>query len=319
MLIIPQIIKVKWSPNNKKHFMSKGYKFTKMKDEFFINVEDLSLSSNVKIDVQCDYCKNIYQISYNNYNRVIARSYTKKYACSKCYSIKIKETNLKKYNVENINQLIETREKSKQTNLKKYGVDNPAKSNIIKEKTKQTNLNKFGYTCSLNNPIIREKAIIKTLNTMYNNNTGACSRQQRYLQCLLNGKLNYPVDKCMLDIAFPNEMIYIEYDGSGHDLSVRLGMSKDDFKIKELKRKQFLQNKGWKLIRIISKNDLLPQDQQILSIIKECKDYLNENHSWIEINIDEKYILNSKDKKNILLDNLRKIREDDLNGFKNFK
>lgn len=51
-----------------------------------------------------------------------------------------------KYNVDNISQLVETKQKVKDTCLKKYGVDNPGKIQIGKEKAKQTCLKKYGET-----------------------------------------------------------------------------------------------------------------------------------------------------------------------------
>ena len=58
----------------------------------------------------------------------------------------------------------------------------------------------------------------------------ATSKQQLYIHSLLGGELNYCTGKCFLDIAFLDEKIYLEYDGGGHDLSVKLGnMSKEEF------------------------------------------------------------------------------------------
>ena len=56
---------------------------------------------------------------------------------------KQKETMLIKYGGYTL-QSKELKEKIKQTNLKKYGVDNVAQSEVVKEKTKQTNLEKYG-------------------------------------------------------------------------------------------------------------------------------------------------------------------------------
>ena len=48
-------------------------------------------------------------------------------------------------------------------------------------------------------------------------------RQQRYICNLLNGHLNKKIGKYACDIVFQNEMLIIEYDGSGHRMSVTLG------------------------------------------------------------------------------------------------
>jgi very-short-patch-repair endonuclease len=356
MLVLPQKIEVKWQANNKKNLISKGFSYTKMNDVVEIDILDLSISSNVKVKVLCDYCNKIFDVTYNNYNRQMENSYTKKYACSKCSSIKVKETNICKYGVENVHQRNDIKEKIRNTNIEKYGVDNPAKSNIIKEKIKstslekygvehhlkrksvwnqiketnlkkygveyisqneeikekirQTNLKRYGSECNLNNPEIRKMSVIKSRKTLYENGNTMCSKQQKYLQKLLGGELNYPIDRCSLDIAFPNEMIYIEYDGGGHDLSVKLGLSQDEFDKKESKRKFYLQSKGWKLIRIISNNDLLPEDIEIQNLIMLAKEYLNNNHSWFHININENKIKCSQYELSINLKKLRRIREE---------
>lgn len=56
-----------------------------------------------------------------------------------------KQTNLKKYGVENVFQSEIVKEKIKQTNLEKYGVENISQSEEIKNKKINTYINKFGY------------------------------------------------------------------------------------------------------------------------------------------------------------------------------
>jgi len=60
---------IKWRNNTKRHFEELGYKFTKLNDEFEINVSDLSLTSTMKIKLICDNvdCKEAYEISYRDY------------------------------------------------------------------------------------------------------------------------------------------------------------------------------------------------------------------------------------------------------------
>ena len=56
----------------------------------------------------------------------------------------MKETNIKKYGVENPLLSEEIKEKIKQTNIKKYGVEFPLQSEEIMIKMKETNMNKYG-------------------------------------------------------------------------------------------------------------------------------------------------------------------------------
>ena len=134
--------------------------------------------------------------------------------------------------------------------------------------------------------------------------------QQIYLCNLLKGKLNYPVSRCSVDIGFPNENIYIEYDGGGHDLSVKFNiLTEKDFDIKELKRYFLLKSKGWKKIRIISIEDYLPQDEVILQMVQFAKEYLNEGHSWITFDINNNIIECSQFKIKCNFGKLRKIKK----------
>lgn len=130
----------------------------------------------------------------------------------------------------------------------------------------------------------------RRINTFYKNGTQKCSQQQEYIHSLVGGELNYPVNNSSLDIAFPEEKIYIEYDGSGHDLSVKLGeKTNEEFQEKEKKRNYALFRLGWKSIRIISKKDYLPSDIKIKEIIKIGKNILKER-SWIVFDIDNSEI-----------------------------
>lgn len=221
---------------------------------------------------------------------------------------KAKQTCLKKYGVCSPMQDKITKEKSKQTILKNYGVDNVFKSEKIKEKIVQTNLKNIGVEYPTQSEAIREKSkrsllikygvsnashinsedrISKARKTLAKNGNGPCSKQQRYLHCLLGGELNYLVGWFLLDIAFQNEGIYIEYDGGGHDYIVRAGGNKKSFIKKEIIRRKVLLNKGWKLIRYITSKDVILKDEKIIELVENCKNYLRTtDHSWIEINID---------------------------------
>lgn len=246
---------------------------------------------------------------------------------------KMEDTMIDRYGVKHNMELEETKDKIKETNIQKYGVSCYMQNNQIRQKVQENNLKKYGVTCALQSEEVKEKVASNNLEkygtkyvsqnkeemkkirekankTMYENGRTISSKQQRYLHQLLGGKLNYPVENCFLDIAFLEEKIYIEYDGSGHDLRVKRGyMNREEFSRKEFQRKAFLQSLGWKLIRIISKKDLLPQDHDIVDLIDKAKEYLSNDHTWYEINIDDSLILNSTNKKEIVIENLRKIME----------
>ncbi len=425
-MLLTKEVEIKWHHSNKKHYESKGYIFTKYKDKFNVNIEDLLESSQVNIQTLCDYClqKGIEKICnkiYSNYIRDNKNGIIHKDCCINCknektkesnlliygvtnvnylekvkqkkertfmnnygyknslqspdvqekikqtnllkYGVenplsnkdiiqKRKETNLIKYGVENCFQNLETQNKIKETNIEKYGVDNPLKNSKIRDKMKSTNLEKYGdeimfktihfkeisiqtcldkygvenyrqteectqkiidtnlerYGCQF--PIQNNEIKEKMLNTLYKNGNQKCSTQQNYLNNLLNGELNFPVNNCSLDIAFPEENIYIEYQGSGHDLTVQLNTTtQDEFNKKERKRYYFLKAKGWNFIEIISRKDYLPQDEILLLMIDYAKDYLSTGHSWITFDIDNYNIKTSQFSINVNYGQLRKIRK----------
>lgn len=56
-ILTNQKVIMRWNSRNKKYFTSKGYHYTKMGDEFYVNVDDLTQYSNVDVTCSCDYSK----------------------------------------------------------------------------------------------------------------------------------------------------------------------------------------------------------------------------------------------------------------------
>ena len=114
-------------------------------DTIEISSLDLQNGSNIEITGICDYCGVERKISKKAYS-IQTNNGVGKFSCSKkCSLSKSKETNLKKWGVENPFQSEDIKCKIKKTNFKRFGVDNPQQSEVIKEKTKLTNLKKWGY------------------------------------------------------------------------------------------------------------------------------------------------------------------------------
>jgi len=219
---------------------------------------------------------------------------------------KIYTTNLDKYGCENPFGNEEIKEKIHDYWIDNYGVDNYAQTEECKEKTRNTCQERFGCNSSAQDPTTREKMI----KSLYENSTASCSTQQFYLNELLNGELNFPVGACSLDIAFPKENIFCEYDGSGHDLSVRYNnYTQEEFNKKERNRTYFLKSKGWSEIRIISRKDYLPSDGTLLLMIEYAKEYINTGHSWITFDIDNNIIKCSRRIIKCDFGDLRKIKK----------
>jgi hypothetical protein len=115
-MILTKLIRVRRS----KYYKELGYDISEKFIEVKIN--DLPKGSHLFIEAKCDYCDNMKEISYKEFNSNI--KINGKFSCSiKCGSLKSKETSLIKYGVESVNQLLSKKQKSKNTIKEKYGVD----------------------------------------------------------------------------------------------------------------------------------------------------------------------------------------------------
>ena len=149
MLIIEKI-KIKLNNKNIVHLKKLGYD-TKYGNVIEINTNELSENSKFRVNVICDRCGEIKNITYQEY-----LNQRKKFnfdTCNKCKFEKNDITNLEKYGVKNPYQSTHFIEKSKSTKLEKYGDENY--NNI--EKTKKTNLEKYGTEYSFLNDEVRNK------------------------------------------------------------------------------------------------------------------------------------------------------------------
>lgn len=81
-MLLENTVIMKWNSKNKKYYESKGYIFTKCKDEFEVKIKDLSHSSDVKIKCKCDNCGKISNITWVDYNKIV-KDNNKTY-CHKC-------------------------------------------------------------------------------------------------------------------------------------------------------------------------------------------------------------------------------------------
>ena len=245
---------------------------------------------------------------------------------------KIRESNLQKYGVENAMQSNEIQERLKKSLLEKYNVDNYAKTKECQDKKKKTNMQRYGVECSFQNEEVKEKFrknnLLKygvenpmQLNSikeewakgMYGSDKTCTSKQQLYLHDLYGGELNYPISYYLADICFPDEKIDIEYNGGGHDLSVKIGqVTQGQFNQKEYCRSFTVKSKGYKIMTIISSKDYLPSDEILLKMLEQARTYFNTTtHTWIEYNIDTSMMRNAENKNGVYFDfgDLKKIKQ----------
>ena len=246
------------------------------------------------------------------------------------------ETIKERYGVENVSQSEEIKRKKVETTRKNYGVNYPSQSKEINERTRQANfdrygveyffqteefqeiskktmLEKYGVEHIMYLPEIKQKILANSMFTRAKNGLVPTSRQQIYIHKVYGGKLNYPIDRLCLDIAFPDEKLAIEFDGSGHDLSIQFKqMTEEEFKQKEINRSYFLKNNGWKTMRIISLKDRVPMPDKLQEMLLVAKSYfLKNNNSWIEFDIDKNLIKINNESREFDFGELQVIKEEE--------
>ena len=172
--------------------------------------------------------------------------------------------------------------KMKESVQRKYGVDNVMQLSEIREKIALT----------LGNKQELETFVSENGKKYYRYKGIPCSSNQLHLNELFGGELNGYISYYPVDLLFEEDKIYLEYNGTGHNLSVKMGkISKEEQDKKEIKRYYFLKDKGYKQILFVSlTKKQLPPDEILQSLFNQAKDYLSQNHNWIEFNLDENYI-----------------------------
>lgn len=196
----------------------------------------------------------------------------------------------------------DVREKMINSYIDHYGVENPQLSGIIRHKTEETCLERYGYFTPLQSPEVKEK-IAKT---SYKNGNIPTSKQQLYIFNLYktidnSTELNFPISHFNVDICFPKEMLSVEVDFGGHNLSVKTGqITQEEFDQKEVIRSNIIKREGYRQIHIISSYKL-PSDQVLLEMLDYARSYFSQypNHSWIEFNIDTSTVRNAEHKQSI--------------------
>jgi len=228
----------------------------------------------------------------------IRRGYSE-YCSLKCVYLdpltqfKIKQTCLKKYNVDNPSKYEKVKEKKEDTSLKNYGVrcsfeaeevkekkivsylknfgvDNPSKSEKIKEKKAKTCLKNYNVDSPFKSEQIREKSektMIEKYGVKYA--TQLVRRPsipqivifRNVKELCLDTELEYPFLNYTLDIAILSLKIDIEYDGFRYHQGRELH---------DKKRDEELKKRGWRIIRYkgIEGKDIVPTKDQILKDIQ---------------------------------------------------
>jgi hypothetical protein len=152
-MIIEKEVEVKLSNTNKTYFKNLGYDINNK--YIIVKVEHLSKGSKTLITAKCDICDNIKTLNYKTY--IYNTENQKIYTCSsKCSRIKVKNTCLEKYGVENPSQVKEINDKRNNTFLEKYG-EHPLKNKDVRNKIVETNKERYGTEWATQSDIIKEK------------------------------------------------------------------------------------------------------------------------------------------------------------------
>ena len=122
-------------------------------------------------------------------------------------------------------------------------------------------LEKYGVECNLLLEDGKEDRIRNSMASKIANGTFPTSKGQNELHEIIGGENNKLINLYCVDIYFKEEQIYIEYDGSGHNLSVKQGkITEEAQKKKDLIRYFILKKEGLK--EIVFKN---PKDKKLNS------------------------------------------------------
>jgi hypothetical protein len=253
MLIPNQWAEMKWHSKNKEYYTNLGYKFTKMNDSFKVKVEDLPLQSHAVVKVKCDFCGDIIDVKYQNYQNRGKGS--QGYACTNCKHKKAKKSVENIYGVENIFQTDVVQEKIKETCLRVYGVDHYSKSSQFKEIVPS----KIRQTMAENGTVPTSSQQLAIYDLL----------KQRYKDC----EINYPCGPCSLDcrVVENDILIDIEYDGSYWHQDMQ----------RDRRRDEYIKSLGYKILRIKSRRDIPAKEELIQAI--DC--LVKSNHRYLEINI----------------------------------
>jgi hypothetical protein len=155
-MLLSDVVKIEINSKNLKYYQ-RSDKDLNIGSIIFIPFTKLSKNSGLKVDVKCDYCGDEFKMEYRKYLRSVG--VINKNSCKKgdCSSLKVKESNRRKYGVENVMQLPENVDKVKKTNIERWGVDHPMQLSEIKDKVKKTNIERWGVDHPMHLSEIKDK------------------------------------------------------------------------------------------------------------------------------------------------------------------
>ena len=261
MDILNQKIKIRVNNFNMNHFKLLGY-ITKPNEYIEIYVKELPIGSGTKINVVCNYCGDVFKKPYRRYLET-----QKDICCKNCKNKKMVKNSILKYGYACSLKNDIVQEKSRLKNRDNLGVDYPFQNKDVLKKCKETSAKKYNKKCFSNK----------------------VSKPQIKIHDAVGGIMNKAEFPYLLDIFFKKDKIYLEYDGSGHTLSIKFGrVSENEFYEKENKRKQYLKELGYKEFRLVSTTDAIPDKKELLKIKKRAFKFLKSGYNSYIYNLDTK-------------------------------
>lgn len=271
-----QIVKVKWHSHNKQHYISRGYHFTRIVDEFEVPAYDLPPKSKTIIKYICDYCGQEKETTYAILNKSMERG---KLACSDCKQSKRADSFVEKFGVASPGASAECRQLAKESMLERYGCEYALQCEQGQTNFKKSMKETYGYENPTYCPELQAKARAST----FKNGNVPSSKPEREMVSMLKqlyGDENcipgFPVDKVNLDclLIVNGIKIDIEYDG------IYWHKGREDY---DRKRNHWLMSLGYKVIRILgNQKNTLPTIERL----KEEVNYILSGHSigYIDMN-----------------------------------
>ena len=227
-------------------YCTKGYK-CKCGDTIEIEAKDISLGSKKTVEYVCDICgANFFRTPCSNQR---AKKESQIDTCPFC-----------------------SRERARFTCLERYGVDNAMKKEEFQKKC-EASKEKINFIGSVN-----------YTSSGFEKGIPVSAAQYRIAKQLPNFELNYQLGKYYIDLFYNG--IAIEYDGKGHDFSVRLGkISLEQFEQKEKDKIQFI-CKNSRLLKIKDRSDKVKkQNFNIDKLMEEIKNFIESDDLYREIEI----------------------------------
>lgn len=160
-MLISEVAILKWNSKNKKYYTDLGYTFTKMGDEFEVNINDLTPHSRALVTVKCDYCGKEFITQWRKYYQYNILSPTGKDTCleKECINKKREECCLLNYGVKSIWHVDSFRERVNKIKLEKYGTECTLCNDEVREKINKTFLEKYGTIYPIQTDAVKNKRI----------------------------------------------------------------------------------------------------------------------------------------------------------------